>query len=81
MAGVVRHGSDGVFALDMARDDLKSVPISSPQQGSQVDERALNRCSGNQRPLPGGDTREPVYSGITAWSESLARDRSPKEPV
>lgn len=30
MAGVVRHKSDGVFALNMARDDLKSVPISSP---------------------------------------------------
>lgn len=29
MAGVVRHESDGVFALSMARDDLKSVPISS----------------------------------------------------
>lgn len=81
MAGVVRHRSDGVFALDMARDDLKSVPISSPQQGPQVDERAWNKCSRSQKPLAGRDTREPVCSGITAWGESLARDRSPKEPA
>lgn len=53
MADAVRHGSDGVFALDMARDDLKSVSISSPQRGPQVDEIAWSRCSRNQKPLPG----------------------------
>lgn len=81
MASVVRHGSDGVFALDMARDDLKSVPISSPQQGPQADKRAWSRCSKNQKPLAGKDTGKPVCSGITARGESLVRVRSPKEPV
>lgn len=36
MAGVVRHKRDGVFALNMARDDLKSVPISSPQSSPDM---------------------------------------------
>lgn len=63
MVDAVRHGSDGVFALDTAKDDLKSVSISSPQQSPQVDERAWSRCSRSQKPLPGRGTGEPVCSG------------------
>lgn len=73
MADAVRHRSDGVFALDVARDDLKSVSISSPQQGPQVDERAWSRCSRNQKSLPGRGTGEPICSGIATWSESGKR--------
>ena len=73
MAGVVRHRSDSVFALDMVRGDLKSVPISSPQQGSPADERAWSRCSRNRKSLPGRDRGVPVCPRITAWDESLVR--------
>lgn len=78
MAGAVRHGSDGLFALDMVRGDLKSVPISSPQQGSQADERAWSRCSRNQKPLAGRDRGEPVCSRITAWVRVWQETGAPK---
>lgn len=52
MAGVVMHESDGVFALTMARDGLKSVPISSPQSSSDMNQGAWSLYNLTPKSLP-----------------------------
>lgn len=65
-----------MFALNMARDDLKSVSISSPQSSPSVSYGAWSLCNLSAKSPPERATGKHLCSGKAARNNSTERQTS-----